>query len=324
MAKVSVLVPVYGVEKYIEKCIRSLMTQTLDDIEFVIVNDCTKDKSMEILFDVISEYPHLKENIKIINNEQNKGLAYTRSISIKAASGDYIIYCDSDDWVEPDFCECLYKKALEEDADIVACNYFESLNGNQEQTIKTTYHTQNPRQAIRDIYKNPLPTFGCMHLMKRSLFVDNNILPFEGINSGEDLNVVFRIMFFAKKLAHVEKPLYHYQRRSGSLTLTTDYMNLWNRYLKKNINGLEQFVSENNAEEEFRTTINYLKFQKKMFLLAGDKPELKLWWKAWPESNKDIYKFTSYPLKTRIIFKICSTSYLFLLLYFKVIRKFIG
>ena len=75
MAKVSVLVPVFGVEKYIEKCIRSLMTQTLDDIEFVIVNDCTKDKSMEILFDVISEYPHLKENIKIINNEQNKGLA---------------------------------------------------------------------------------------------------------------------------------------------------------------------------------------------------------------------------------------------------------
>ena len=299
------------------------MTQTLDDIEFVIVNDCTKDKSMEILFDVISEYPHLKENIKIINNEENKGLAYTRSISIKAASGDYIIYCDSDDWVEPDFCECLYKKALEEDADIVACNYFESLNGNQEQTIKTTYHTQNPRQAIRDIYKNPLPTFGCMHLMKRSLFVDNNILPFEGINSGEDLNVVFRIMFFAKKLAHVEKPLYHYQRRSGSLTLTTDYLNLWNRYLKKNINGLEQFVSENNAEEEFRTTINYLKFQKKMFLLAGDKPELKLWWSSWPESNKDIYKFTSYPQKTRIIFKICSTSYLFLLLYFKVIRKFI-
>ena len=66
MPKVSVLVPVFGVEKYIEKCIRSLMTQTLDDIEFVIVNDCTKDKSMEILFDVISEYPQLKENIKIL------------------------------------------------------------------------------------------------------------------------------------------------------------------------------------------------------------------------------------------------------------------
>ena len=100
-------------------------------------------------------------------------------------------------------------------------------------------------------------------------------------------------------------------------------MNLWNRYLKKNINGLEQFVSENNAEEEFRTTINYLKFQKKMFLLAGDKPELKLWWSSWPESNKDISKYTSIPKKTRLIYGLCSKSYLLLWFYFKVVRKLV-
>ena len=324
MPKVSVIIPIYGVEQYIEKCAHSLMNQTLDDIQYVFVNDCTEDKSMQILKSVIEYYPDRRDQILILTNECNRGLAYTRAIGMKNANGDYIISCDSDDYVEPDFCQLLYEKAINEGADIVSCNYFESLNGGDERIISHTYTTSNPRHAIRDIYKHNLPTFVWMHLVKRSLFFENNIFPFEGINSGEDLNVIFRIMFFAKKLDHVEKPLYHYQRRTGSLSLTTDYINLWNNYLTKNINGLEQFVKQHDAEEEFKTTINYLKFQKKMFLLAGDKPELKLWWNAWPESNKDISKFTSYPQRTITIFKVCSASYLFLLLYFKVIRKFIS
>lgn len=288
MPKVSVIIPIYGVEQYIERCANSLMNQTLDDIQYVFINDCTKDKSMQILQSVIENYPERRDQILILNNECNKGLAYTRTRGILNANGDYLIYCDSDDYVEPEFCQFLYEKAIKEEADLVACNYFESLNGGDEHAICHTYTTSNPRQAIRDIYKHNLPTFGWMHLIKRSLYIENNIFPFEGINSGEDLNVIFRIMFFAKKLVHVEKPLYHYQRRSGSLTLTADYIGLWNNYLTKNINGLEQFVIQQDAEQEFRTTINYLKFQKKMFLLAGDKPQLKIWWQAWPESNKDI------------------------------------
>lgn len=323
MPKVSIIIPIYGVEQYIERCTISLMEQTLDDIQFVFINDCTKDRSMEILDSVLSRYPNRIHQITLVENEKNGGLAYARTRGIQAATGDYLIYCDSDDWVEPDFCETLYNMAVSEDADMVACDYFESLDGSAERVISHEYPTTCPRQLIHDIYKNPIPTFGWMHLMKHELFTNNNILPFEGINSGEDLNVVFRIMFFAKKIVHVNKPLYHYERRTNSISLDTNYLNLWEKYLTKNIAGLEAFIEQQNAKEEFEITLNYLKFNKKMFLLAGEKPLLKLWYNAYPGSNKDIMKYSSYPLRTRRILKACSKSYLLLWVYFKLIRKIV-
>lgn len=324
MPKVSLIIPVYGVEKFIERCTISLMEQTLEDIQFVVVNDCTKDRSMDIFRQVISKYPKRITQIKIIENEQNGGLAFARKRGIQEAEGDYIVYCDSDDWVEPDFCEKLYHKAIQEDADVVACNFYESLNGGNEYVVHNRYHTNNPRQVIHDIYVHKIPTFGWMHLMKRSIFVEHSILPFDGIDSGEDLNVLFRILFFANKIVHIDKPLYHYERRTGSISLTNDYLVSWNKYITKNISGLEHFIQQQNAEEEFTITLNYLKFQKKMFLLNGDNPQLKLWYKTWPESNKDISKFTSIPKKTRMIYGICSKSYALLWLYFKVFRKLIS
>ena len=111
--KVSVCIPVYGVEKYIEKCARSLFEQTMQDgIEFIFVNDCTKDRSIEILEQVLAEYPHRKEQTRIIHHEKNRGLVAARNTGLAYASGEYIIHCDSDDWVELDMYEKMYKKAI--------------------------------------------------------------------------------------------------------------------------------------------------------------------------------------------------------------------
>ena len=99
MPKVSVIVPVYGVEKYIERCARSLFEQTLDDMEFIFVDDCTKDESIEVLKRVIDLYPVRKDQVKIIHHAVNKGLSRARETGVNAATGDYIGHCDSDDWV---------------------------------------------------------------------------------------------------------------------------------------------------------------------------------------------------------------------------------
>ena len=97
--KVSILVPIYGVEKYIERCVRSLLEQSFTDIEYIFVNDCTKDSSMVILNKLIKEYEEKKGSIKIINHEKNGGLAASRITALKNATGEFITFVDSDDYL---------------------------------------------------------------------------------------------------------------------------------------------------------------------------------------------------------------------------------
>ena len=121
--KVSVCIPVYGVEKYIERCARSLFEQTMSDgIEFIFVNDCTPDKSIEILEKVLAEYPHRKKQTQIINHEKNSGLVAARKTGLAHATGEYIIHCDSDDWVDVDFYQVMYETAINNNADVVKNN----------------------------------------------------------------------------------------------------------------------------------------------------------------------------------------------------------
>ena len=120
--KVSVCIPVYGVEKYIERCARSLFEQTMkDDIEFIFVDDCTPDKSIEILKKVLSEYPERASQVKIIRHEVNKGLTGARNTALQHVSGEYIIHCDSDDWVDKNLYEVMYGSAVKTQAEAVAC-----------------------------------------------------------------------------------------------------------------------------------------------------------------------------------------------------------
>lgn len=122
--KVSVIIPIYNAAPYIERCARSLFEQTLDNIEYIFVNDCTPDESMDILYSVLTEYPHRQQQVKIINQLQNWGVAKARKDGIEAATGQYVIHCDSDDWVDCQMYKMLYEKAVCESLDIVMCDWF--------------------------------------------------------------------------------------------------------------------------------------------------------------------------------------------------------
>ena len=124
MPKVSVIVPVYGVEKYIDRCARSLFEQTLDDIEYLFIDDCTPDRSIDILQQVLDEYPQRKPQVVIHRMEKNSGQAAVRKWGMQNATGEYVIHCDSDDWVDTDMYRAMYEKAKEEEADVVVCDYF--------------------------------------------------------------------------------------------------------------------------------------------------------------------------------------------------------
>jgi glycosyltransferase involved in cell wall biosynthesis len=116
--KVSVIVPVYNTELYVERAIISLMEQTLDDVQFIIIDDGSKDDSLNIIKQVIARYPVREGQVTLISRE-NRGVAATRAQGMELATGDYIIHLDSDDWAELNWLEAMYTKAIEENADVV-------------------------------------------------------------------------------------------------------------------------------------------------------------------------------------------------------------
>ena len=121
--KVSVVVPIYGVEKYIERCARSLFEQTLEDIEYIFINDASPDSSIDILKKSLEDYPQRKAQVRIINQPYNMGAAKAREVGIKASTGEYNIHCDSDDWMELNAYEQLYNHAKNNDCDVVIGKY---------------------------------------------------------------------------------------------------------------------------------------------------------------------------------------------------------
>ena len=220
MPKVSVCVPVYKVEKYIEKCARSLFEQTLDDIEYVFVNDCTPDKSMEVLQRVLMEYPLREKQTKIINHEVNKGSASARNTCLSVATGEYIGWCDSDDWVEPDMFIEMYRKAKEEEggenADVVWCNY--DTTKDPILYSPTTEIFLQSADYLKLLCLGKYPGFVWRQLVKRELYNANNIRFPDNYNMMEDVVVTFQVMYFAKKIINVPRTLYHYVQSGYSIT----------------------------------------------------------------------------------------------------------
>lgn len=219
MPKVSVIVPVYGVEKYIERCARSLFEQTLDDIEYLFIDDCTPDRSIEILQQVLEEYPQRKPQVIIHRMEKNSGQAAVRKWGMQNATGEYVIHCDSDDWVDADMYRAMYEKAKEDDTDLVICNYFVH-DGTR--LLKTMYVCNN---SIADGFRNNFLLHESNWALWNKLFrrTSNDIIYPKG-NMGEDIAICAQLILQCKKIAYVDNPFYYYYKNSDSIShnLTTD------------------------------------------------------------------------------------------------------
>ena len=207
---ISVIIPVYGVEQYIEQCLFSLFSNSISKkCEFIIVNDCTKDSSMEVAKNVMRKFPTLAQNVLIVEHKQNKGLAGARNSGLKKAKGEYIITVDSDDWVEMNFLEELYIKIKLDDSDICSCDYFaESCNG-VSKIVQKNFFT-NPITNINLLVRKNSTRCIWTNLVKRSLF-DTGIVWQEGIDLGEDLLINLKLLLSAKKVSYIPTPLYHYR-----------------------------------------------------------------------------------------------------------------
>ena len=250
-ALVSILVPIYNVQDYIERCAKSLFEQTYSNIEYVFVNDCSQDHSDSHLNSIIKEYSHLKNRIKIIYHEANKGLAASRMTGINNASGDYLMFVDSDDYLEPNCVQLLIEKAEEGSYDIVSAGIRHVFTGK-------SFVVMPPQDIDRDKYlrlilEGRVPHNTVSRVFKRGLFIDNKGLFVEGINSGEDYLMISRIFSITKNIAFVNSPLYNY--------IHTNPTSITSFFSKKNLE--QQLMAEHIVRQfyEQKGQISFLEAQ---------------------------------------------------------------
>lgn len=311
MPKVSVIIPIYNVEKYIEKCLISLFEQTLDDIEYIFVNDCTPDKSMQILEDVLKRYPKRQNQVKIINHVLNQGQAGARTSGMKAMTGEYMIHCDPDDWIDTDMYETMYNYAIEQNIDIVCCNWI--IESNKDSIKQKFDYGATPQDSLKRCLYNPSLW---NKLIKTDLIKNNNIYPYEEINCGEDLNVVIRTLYYAKTLKSLNIYPYHYRINQKSITQNNHKILFFNSH-KPNVEKLCQFLEDKGSE--YNILQNYIKFIEKYGLISKSCNDFKLWSKTWPECHKFI-KYFPMPSRYKRITSICANYPYLLKLYYNYLR----
>lgn len=208
MYKVSILVPIYGVEQYIERCARSLFEQTYQNLEYVFVNDCSPDRSLELLLNVIKDYPQRKNAVRIVSHEKNRGLAAARNTALEYATGVFICHVDSDDWVDPQMVECLVSRQLETDADIVSCDAIIHYPSWERYWEEPDYESKD--EMMRNILRLSIDHAIWRRLIRLSLYKANDIQMVEGVNIGEDHYTLPRLLFYADSFARCKRALYHY------------------------------------------------------------------------------------------------------------------
>lgn len=280
--QVSVLVPVYKVENFIERCARSLFTQTFEDLEYIFVDDGSPDRSLARLENVVEEFPEKKDRVKILRHEHNQGIASVRNTLIGQATGEYTLFVDSDDWIEAPMIECLYRKAREEEADIVACDFF--INETDREIPVHEAYTLDREIQLKNIISLKVKAYLWKLLVKRELYTANGIKFPKGIHIGEDDVVCTELYYYAQKIGFVPDTLYHYVQYNPS------------RYTVPSLGNIEQFLEAAMAIRRFceqkgiflsveKEWQGRIFITKNRFLMDRQLKDYRKWARIHPEAN---------------------------------------
>lgn len=253
--KVSVIIPVYGVEKYIERCAESLFCQTLDEIEFIFVNDCTLDRSIDILKEVLLRYPNRINQTRIIDMPHNSGQAKVRKTGILAAKGEFVINCDSDDKVEPNCYEKLYNYAKDNNYDVVFHNYYK-VNQNTISSIRNCGTWNDKVALIEQILSGKLKASLWLSMIKREIFSDPMFV-FPNGDMTEDITIIIQSIILSKRIGYVDETLYYYYVRSNSIANSVSIKSCKKRFddCVENTSCLESFFLKMNFVIEKRSIL---------------------------------------------------------------------
>ena len=296
--KVSILMPIYKVEQYLEKTLGSIFTQTYPYLDYVFVNDCSPDNSLQVLTNTIAKYKIEANRYTIVNHVQNEGIAVSRTDCIAHAKGDYVYFVDSDDWIEKDTVEQMVSATKGGAIDIVGCDYMKDyLSG------KTTCHHENYAESCEE------NMFRCLNydiatvlwklLIRRDLFDNFKITPH--VDIVEDYIMSVKLYYYAKSFVAIPKAFYHYvQYNQARVSLQT----LWSISMHiKGVEEVEQFCREKRLyDDKVAHKLLLRKFNiKSNFVLNRELKDEITYMNTFPEA-KGVWREMSYSNKERIKF----------------------
>ncbi|WP_272691866.1 glycosyltransferase family 2 protein [Providencia sp. PROV143] len=290
MTKISVIVPVYNAEEYIENSIISLMEQTLDETQFIIINDGSTDNSLQLINKIVENYPKRKQDTIIIDRK-NKGVSSTRAEGLSLATGEYVIHFDSDDWAEHDMLELLYLEAKRYNSDIVICDYY--INNGSDQTYINQSTEENNIQCIKNILSGKLHGASWNKLINRKLILENNIDYIENIDYLEDVLFNIKALCFSKSITYINKAFYHYNLKNES-SITSSINSKKIVHINESIKLIKLFLIENNLNEIANNELNIFKLNQKIWFIYSqeksiDNDVLALY----PEASSMIFKLSN-------------------------------
>lgn len=294
---VSVLVPVYGVERYVERCAASLLEQDYDNMEFVFVDDCSPDGSVAVLERTIERYLRRQRQVRILHHEHNRGLSAARNTALENSKGEFLMVVDSDDWlVDNSVVSTLVRRMEELGADIVVfdhMNVYDWGGSSAHKNIPT-----DKEAYLRYVLECRCTPSLATSFYRASLWRDNGVRNIEGLDMSEDYTVQPRLIYYARKIDYLRQALYCYYRANEH-----SYINSYKPPQSASIpevEVVERFFEDKPDGERYRVSIEaawLLKSARRYVNWAkysGDK-----------EAYAKIPKFTSaaYLFNRRLMFK---------------------
>lgn len=272
MDKISIVVAVYNAEKTLKKCVDSLLNQTYNNIEIILVNDCSKDNSL----DICNEYSKANDNVKVISNDRNSGVSATRNNGINNSTGEYICFVDSDDYVESNYIEVLYYYYQKYNT-VPICGFVYHDEYNHAKPVKYSWSGDEGLVSLGEAFKLKSELYLTAlwnKLFDRRLIIDKNIKFDINISVGEDLR--FSVEYFDKnnisEVSVLKSPLYHYMKLSDN-SLMSNFVDNFDRE-KYSLNLIKNLAIKYNksvdveykkAIEQVKTSMIYLIMREKKY-----------------------------------------------------------
>lgn len=326
--KVSIGVPMYNAEKYIKDCAKSLFEQSLDEVEYVFVDDCSSDMTVDKLQKVIAQYPQRANAIKLIQHKHNRGSAAARNTCIENFTGEYVGWCDADDRADTSMFQKLYEAAKLNDADVVYCDFLYG-QGDASQIHHEPSFPSGQEAMLAFLIGKGTTSVMWNKLTRHCLYVQYGIRCNEGNNFAEDAVVTYPLYAIAKKVIHVPEALYWYRINPASMSGTTDTKKLSEAYrqMDNNVQSLHAFLKRRGIDVQCPREYNWWLLRVKASILYREKDVLK-WKSLYPDSHR--YLLTHPTLsKNEIVVEWCllhHVSFLFWLKYYisavvRIVRK---
>lgn len=319
--KVSIIIPIYKVRNFIERCVCSLFEQTLKDIEYIFVDDASPDDSVDILKSCLERYPERRNQVRLLVHRENLGLPAARNTGLAAAIGEYVFHCDSDDFVEKDMLEEMYKVARDCEADMVYCDFYLTFAESERYMTNCAYSSCEEYLKVGLLGGNV--KFNVWNkLVKRSIYIDNSIMFPSGYAMGEDMTMI-RLASCMKKVEYIPRAFYHYIKVNSNAYSAT----MSDRHksdIRYNVNQTVEFL-RTKFENELEKEIAFFKLNTKLpFLITDDETQYDVWKEWWPEANKYIFENKDQAFRTRLLQWFAAKGQFWAVkLYYNIIYKMI-